>query len=314
MSLIMHPPLRLDEAELNTPLPPIDAADSLSVHRLTNRHEREVLAFLAERPLHAVVMAGHIRDNGLESPFNRGTFHACRNGSGRLEGVALIGHATLVETRSEASLAAFARLAQARAQEAHMMMGEQEKIESFWRYYASAGQFPRRVCREILLEQRWPVEALSPVEGLRPATLAELEEVMLIQGEMAQEESGVNPQETDPEGFRKRCARRIERGRVWVWMKGGRLIFKADVISDTPQAIYLEGVHVSAEERGKGYGARCISQLGQTLLARTGSLCVLVNERSRRALSFFERAGYKRRGRYDTVFLKGLTATANAFI
>jgi predicted GNAT family acetyltransferase len=308
MSLIMHPPLQLEEAELSAPLHSIEAADSLSVHALANCHEREVLDFLAERPLHTVVMAGHIRDNGLESLFNRGTFHACRNGSGQLEGVALLGHATLVETRSEASLAAFARLAQTCPQ-AHLIMGEQEKIERFWRYYANAGQLPRRVCRELLFEQRWPVEAREPVAGLRLATHAELEPVMRIQGEMACEESGINPLEVDPQGFRKRCARRIEQGRVWVWTQGGRLIFKADIISDTPQVIYLEGVYVNSEERGKGYGGRCISQLGRTLLARTGSLCVLVNERSLGARVFFERMGYKLRGCYDTVFLDRQGAT-----
>ena len=34
---------------------------------LTNQEETEVIAFLAERPLHTVCMAGLIRDNGLES-------------------------------------------------------------------------------------------------------------------------------------------------------------------------------------------------------------------------------------------------------
>lgn len=56
---------------------------SLLVHPLTERHdEGEVLDFLAERPVHTVVMAGLIRDNGLESPFNRGTFYACRDSEG----------------------------------------------------------------------------------------------------------------------------------------------------------------------------------------------------------------------------------------
>jgi predicted GNAT family acetyltransferase len=296
-----HPP-RLKELEAAVTLSATVVADSLSVHPLANSHEREVLAFLAERPLHTVVMAGHIRDNGLESPFNRGTFHACRNGAGQLEGVALIGHATLVEARSEAALAAFARLAQTCPQ-AHLMMGEQEKIERFWRYYASVSQIPRRVCRELLLEQRWPVEACEAVEELRLATLDDLEPVMHIQAEMAHAESGINPLMVDPAGFRMRCARRIEQERVWVWTEGGRLIFKADVISDTPQVIYLEGIHVNPQDRGKGYGARCMSQLGRTLLKRTGSLCILVNEQSRRARTFFERSGYKLRGCYDTVFL-----------
>ena len=296
-------PTRLERPGSAETWAPAGAHDPLSVQPLTGGGEGEVLAFLAERPLHTVVMAGHIRDNGLTSPLNRGAFHAARDGSGRLEGVALIGHATLVEARSEAALAAFARLAQG-SPRAHLMMGEQEKIERFWRYYASVGQRPRRVCRELLMELRWPVEALEPVAGLRPATPAELEPVMRVQAEMAEAESGVNPLDADPAGFRLRCARRIAQGRVWVWAEGANLIFKADVISDTPEVVYLEGIHVHERLRGLGYGARCVSQLSRTLLARTQSLCVLVNERSQRARAFFERAGYKIRDYYDTVFLE----------
>ncbi|MDT4969410.1 MAG: uncharacterized protein QOJ64_4147 [Acidobacteriota bacterium] len=282
---------------------PTAAINSLCLQLLTDRDQSDVLAFLAERPLYTVVMAGHIRDNGIESFFNRGRFHACRDEAGTLEGVALIGHATLIEARTEAALAAFARVAQT-CPEAHLIMGEQEKIERFWGYYAKVGQSPRRVCREMLLEQRWPVEAREPVEGLRLATADDLEHVMFIQGQMAFAESGINPQDVDPWGFRIRCARRIAQGRVWVWVEDGRLLFKADVISETPEVIYLEGVHVNAQERSKGYGARCMSQLAQTLLARTGSLCILVNEQSERARAFFERLGFKLRSSYDTVFLE----------
>jgi ribosomal protein S18 acetylase RimI-like enzyme len=277
--------------------------DGLCIESLTNGQEPEVLSFLAQRPLHTFVMAGHIRDNGLESCFNRGRFYGCRNGAGLLEGVALIGHFTLMETRSEAVLRVFARLAQS-CSDIHLMMGEEEKIQRFWRHYAAVDQLPRSVGRELLFEQRWPADAFRPVPDLRLATLADLEQVMLVQGQMAFSESGINPLENDPEGFRTRCARRIEQKRVWVWAEDRRLIFKADVISDTPEAIYLEGIHVDPRDRGKGIGTRCMSQLAQTLLARTDSLCVFVNEQSPRALSFFEQQGFKLCSYYETIFLR----------
>ena len=82
----------------------------------------------------------------------------------------------------------------------------------------------------------------------------------------------------DAAGFRKRCARRIQQGRVWVAIENGRLEFKADVVSETPEVVYLEGVYVSPEHRGNGYGSRCLTQLTNHLLERTKSVCVLVNE------------------------------------
>ncbi|MBD0326282.1 MAG: GNAT family N-acetyltransferase [Pyrinomonadaceae bacterium] len=288
-----------------TAVPPTFAIthQALTVERLASGQEREILAFLAERPLHTVIMAGLIRDNGLISPLNRGVFYACRNAANTLEGVALIGHATLFEARTEAVTAAFASLAQ-RQTRAHMLLGEQEKIAQFWHYYADGGQTTRVVCRELLYEIRWPIEAHPSVRGLRRATLADLDLVMPVQARMAEDESGVNPMKTDAVGFRLRCARRIEQGRTWVLIENGELIFKADVISETPQVIYLEGVFVHAEERGQGYGLRCLSQLSRNLLARARSICLLVNERNKEAQTFYQRAGFQYQCSYETIFLQ----------
>jgi predicted GNAT family acetyltransferase len=83
-----------------------------------------------------------------------------------------------------------------------------------------------------------------------------------------------------------------------------RLIFKADVISETPQAIYLEGVYVNREERGRGLGLRCFSQLSRDLLARKKSVCLLVNEQNREAQTLYLNSGYQFRSYYDSIFLQ----------
>jgi len=98
---------RLNPAFISPPAAASSAA--LAAHVLTTGEESEVLSFLSARPVHTVIMASFIRDNGLVSPLNRGTFYGCRDEEGRLVGVALIGHATLVETESDDALAAFAR-------------------------------------------------------------------------------------------------------------------------------------------------------------------------------------------------------------
>lgn len=273
-----------------------------AANSLAKEHEAEALAFLAMRPIHTAIMSGLIRDNGIVSPLNRGTFYTYRNRRGRLEGVALIGHTTLIEAASLPALEAFAGVARA-ASHVHVILAEREKIETFWKYYAQGGQGQRLLCRELLFEQRWPVEAREPVSDLRLATLDELEAVMLVQAQMAFDEGGVNPMESDPLGFRLRCERRIEQGRVWVWVEGGRLIFKADILADTPEVNYLEGVWINPLARGKGYGVRCISQIGRHLLTRTQALTVLVNEQAQQAQAFYRKAGYRLRSCYDTIYL-----------
>ena len=280
-----------------------EAEVTVNVIELTEEDRNEVLAFLAERPIHTVCLVGFIRDNGLISLHNRGTFYGCRNSEGRLEGVALIGHATLIEARTARAMKEFSLVAQG-FQHTHMILGETEKVEQFWNYYADEGQDMRLACREMLFEVRQAMQVREEVEGLRRATLDDLDQIAPVQAGMAEDESGVNPLETDPEGFRARCARRIEMGRVWVLEEGGTLIFKADVQADTPDVIYLEGVWVNPTERGKGFGRKCMRQLCQDLLSRTKSVCVLVNEENERAHTFYRMCNFKVRGVYDSIFLR----------
>jgi len=285
-------------------MPYLPEADvTVDVIELTEDDRNEVLAFLAERPVHTVCIAGFIRDNGLVSPHNRGTFYGCRNSEGRLEGVALIGHATLIEARTARAMEEFGLVAQG-YQRTHIILGEKDKVEQFWNYYADEGQEMRLACRELLFELRYAMQVRAAVEGLRRATLEDLDKIAPVQASMAEEESGTNPLEVDPEGFRARCARRIEMGRVWVMEEDGRLVFKADIQADTPDVVYLEGVWVNPSERGKGIGRQCLRQLCQDLLVRTKSVCVLVNEENHRAHTFYRMCNFKMRGVYDSIFLQ----------
>ena len=294
--------------ELNHELAP--KADTIAVDRLMNGEEAEVLEFLAQRPIHTVAMMSMINDNGLDNPLNRGTFYGCRDMNGRLEGVVLVGHATLMETISDRALAALAQVAQECAN-THMIMGEKERVAYFWGHYAAAGRQQRHACREWLFELSWPVEAREPVEGLRRATIAELELVMPVQAELAFAESGINPMHVDPQGFRERCLRRIEQGRTWVVIEDGELTFKADVISRTPEVNYLEGIWMREERRSNGGGLRFMSALMRRLLKETKSICLLVNETNKLAQSFYRKCGFHFRATYETIFLPRMEQTQN---
>jgi predicted GNAT family acetyltransferase len=269
---------------------------------LREAEESEALCFLAQRPLHTVYMASLIRDNGVESGFNRGQFYSYRDSHGRLEGIALIGHATLVEAHTESALNAFASLAK-NSSLPHLIRGEEEVVKRFWNQYGEPGQVVKSISRELLMEQV-EVPAGPEVTGLRLATLADLEDVTKVNAEMAQAESGSDPLERDPKGFRYRIARRIALGRNWIWTDGGKLLFKADIIADTPQAIYLEGIYVDPSERGRGYGSMCLSQLGRILLRRTCSICLTLNASSDKTKNFYVNAGYTPRSYYDTIYLQ----------
>jgi uncharacterized protein len=281
--------------------PPPPLASHQPLQMLNNGHKAEVLSFLAARPLHTFIQSSWIGDNGLSSPLNRGNFYGYRDAKGQLEGVALIGHITLFETQSEPAVAAFARLTQG-CPSAHAVLSEENEINRFLSYYTKEGKPPRQVASELLLEKA-TVQNLNTVASLRVAKSEELELVVPIHAQTAVEESGVNPLDVDPTGFRQRCARRIEQGRVWVAIEDGRVNFKADIVSDTPNVIYLEGVYVSAEHRGNGYGARCMNQLTNHLLERSKSVCLLVNQTNSVAQACYQKAGFQYRERFSTVYL-----------
>ena len=296
--------LQTTTARISTPRVPVRYTENEVVTlRFTQEFEAEVLDFLSQRPLHTVAMIGFIRDNGLVSDLNRGTFYGCRNRQGILEGVALIGHAVLMETRTDRALQAFADLARQRATP-HLIMGEKERIDEFWNHYSQDGQEMRLACRELLLELRCPVQVREEVLDLRVATPDDIELVIPVHAQMAFEESGVNPLEKDPGGFRERYARRIAQGRTWVCIEEGKLTFKADLVSDTPDAVYVEGVWVSPEKMGTGHGLRCMSQFARKLLSHSKSIVLLVNEENKKAQHYYQKAGFSLRAAYDTIFLK----------
>ncbi len=176
------------------------------IRPLRGEHEAEVLDFLSAHPLLTFVMTGWIKDNGLVSELNRGTFYASRNGRGELDGVALIGHVTLVETNSEASMSRFAELTR-NCPSSFVVMGEERRIDQFMKYLNPDKPRSNQGCRELLFEQRSREHCETPMPSLRRATLDEVNLVAPVHAQMAFEESGVNPLEVDapwkstPRGF-----------------------------------------------------------------------------------------------------------------
>lgn len=281
---------------------PLSAIESLTIQPLANEHSAAILTFLDERPTNTVIMSGLIRDNSLVSQLNRGTFYACYDERGHVKGVALVGHLTLFETRTDAAIAAFARTTQ-NCPRTRILLGEKEKLELFWQHYATGGQTPRVISDELLFEMRRPPQAYQLVDGLRQATTDDIELLLPTIAGMVFEESGIHPMNVDPVGFCQRLTRRVEQGRVWVWMKRGELLFSAMIVADTPRAIYLEGIYVSPAHRGKGYGLRCMSQLNQRLLMSTQAICGFVNQQNTAAVPFYQKAGYDFCTPYSKIYL-----------
>jgi ribosomal protein S18 acetylase RimI-like enzyme len=262
-------------------------ANTLSlITPLSKGNEANILSVLSNPSLTNVIMSGFIRDNGLDSPRNRGFFYACQN-EGKLTGIALIGHTMLFEAFEESAIQAFAALTRKNASP-HLLMGEHNAVRQFWDNYALIGESPRLIHPILFLQ--------------RLATPNDLEQLVNAQAAMAFETSAVDPLAKDPTGFRDRYLRRIEKNRVWVVIKKGRLIFKTDVTAESADVAYLEGVYVSPEERGKGIGRSCLEAIGRILLHRKKAIYLFVEEENARLQSFYFNLGFTVGGHYDLLY------------
>lgn len=282
---------------------PFAVPDLTRLELLTEANREEVSEFLNCRPVHTVAMKSFLTDNGFESEFNRGRYFGYRAVEGKLEGVALIGHTTLIEAHSEEALAAFAVEAKRSEIPVYLMMSEGRVIEKFWEYYKQDGARPRHVFTEKLFETHFPFPVLDCEWNVRNATTEELHQVAEAHAEVAFIESGDNPLEKDPEGFLERCLRRIEQERCFVVFEKGKLLFKADVVAETDKVAYIEGVYVAPEMRGKGIGPKCLSKLTTRLLEKVDNVCMLSNLKFESAHRSFEKAGYRSDDCCTTIFV-----------
>lgn len=279
------------------------APDLSKVHLLRDEDRTEVLTFLSVRPVHTVAMVSFIHDNGMVSDLNRGDFYGYRNLAGDLEGVALIGHSTLVEARTEDALKALGFAARTSRTPIHLIMSSGDAAKTFWNYLHGFQKEPSLTCKELLFEIGFPYPVQQCEYELRLARTEELTAVAEAQALVAEMECGSNPMIRDRDGFLRRVMRRIEQGRVFVVFDGDKLVFKADIIAETDAVAYLEGVYVGPEFRGQGTGSKCLSKLCLELLNRVENVCLLSNVKFEGAHRSFLNAGMRQTDACTTLFV-----------
>lgn len=279
------------------------APDLSRVSHLTEDDRTEILRFLDQRPVHTVAMTSFVLDNGVQSELNRGEFYGFRNSDGKLEGVALIGHTTLVEARTQEALTALAITAKKSKTPIHLIMSSGNDAHSFWNQLTDYRREPSAAFTELLFEVGFPFPVQRCDFELRMARKEEVLAIAEAHAEVAEIETGRNPMLRDRDGFISRVQRRIEQDRIFVVFDGDKLIFKADVISETGKTAYLEGIYVAPEYRGKGIGAGLLSNVCLRLLNRVENVCLLSNVEFKNAHRCFNKAGMRNTDACTTLFV-----------
>jgi predicted GNAT family acetyltransferase len=274
--------------------PAINVQLNIEVRRLVAGEESLAFEYLNLHPLENLTLIGFIRDHGLVSERNRGSFYGyfC---DGRLSGMALIGHHTLLSCEANAAQY-FGHIAQqSHRLEVANLMGPGAAVAAFRQAFNET-----TTGRQVLAEEQ---EALcvatqikgrrSAVTGLRQVQAEELNEVAELHARTYLEWNGVDPSVKDPAGFRQRMLARIEKGRIWIVRDEQGIAFKTDIVSESEEAVYLEGVWIREDLRESGFGSAVLNQLGETLLQQYPAICLYASAEDKRALSFYQKAGFQ---------------------
>jgi uncharacterized protein len=229
---------------------------------------------------------------------------AARRGLGRMlatideDRITALCHLGANVVPSGAGTGAFADVT-ARAR-ALMIHGDERAVTELWEAVRARMPRPRedRPGQPVFAIARAPGPGNS---GLRQAVDDDFELLIPACAATHEGEIGINPLQTDPDGFRRRTRQQIEDGRSWVWIRNRTILFKAEASAWTPYAVQLQQVWVDPEVRNQGYGQRGLRDLIRLLLARVPQVCLFVRADNPAAIRVYERVGMEHAGSYRSL-------------
>lgn len=159
-----------------------------------------------------------------------------------------------------------------------------------------------RACQPLLAMLDAPTCVVDP--AVRQVRAEELDEYLNASVQMFIGEMGVDPRNGDGgRGYRRRVAGLIEAGRAWARFEDGRVIFKAEIGSQSRSVSQIQGVWVDPEFRGRGLGTAGVAAIAAAV-HRSGRIPSLyVNSFNEVARASYAKAGFTRIGTFATVLV-----------
>ncbi len=262
-----------------------------------------IRGLLDRDPATHVFVADRVETTGLDPRWLGGRVYGYVEG-GRL--TAACHHAAnLVPVGAHpAALEAFAERAAADGRRCASLFGVQDEVLGMWERLCSRWGPARsvRTDQPFMVADRPPPIADDP--RVRRVRLDEVDVLYPASVAMFTEEVGVSPELGGRNSYRSRVTALVAQGRVFARIENGRILFKAEIGSQTSRACQLQGVYVDRDYRGRGLATRGVASIVRTVLAEgSPAVTLYVNADNVAAQRVYSAVGFRRTGTFATVLL-----------
>ena len=256
---------------------------------------------LAADPVGACMVAARVADHGLDPGGIGGELWT----AARAEESLCYAGANLIPHRGDrADLRAFADRALSTPRRCSSLVGRADLVLPLWDRLRH-GWGPARDVRDrqpLLALSSPPRCAVDP--GVRRVRIEELDAYLVAAVDMFIGEVGVDPRVGDGgRGYRRRVAGLIAAGRAFARIEHGRVLFKAEIGSQSPAVGQIQGVWVHPEWRGHGLGTAGTASVAAALIHSGRAASLYVNGYNTIARAAYARVGFAEVGTFATVLL-----------
>ena len=256
---------------------------------------------LAADPVGSCMVAARVADHGVDPVAIGGELWTRR----RPEDSLCYAGANLIPLRGDrADLVAFADRALSTARRCSSLVGRADLVLPMWDRLQH-GWGPARDVRDrqpLLALSSRPRCAVDP--GVRRVRVDELDAYLVAAVDMFIGEVGIDPRVGDGgRGYRRRVASLIAAGRAFARFEQGRVVFKAEIGSQSPAVGQIQGVWVHPEWRGHGVGTAGTAAVSAAVVQAGRIASLYVNGYNTVARAAYARVGFSEVGNFATVLL-----------
>lgn len=269
------------------------------------RDSAAVTRVLAHDPVSACMVAARVADHGVEPRAIGGELWSRGTHPGAAEQALCYAGANLIPLRgAPADLRAFADQALSVPRRCSSVVGPADLVLAMWERLRHGWGEARDVRdRQPLMALRsGPDSAADP--AVRRVRVDELDAYLVAAVDMFIGEVGVDPRAGDGgRGYRRRVAGLISAGRAFARFEQGRVVFKAEIGSQSPAVGQIQGVWVHPEWRGRGMGTGGTAAVAAAVVNSGRIASLYVNSFNTVALAAYRRVGFHQVGTFATVLL-----------